>query len=204
MPESPASPGLTRILAVAERLFGDRGYDGVSIGDVAGEAGVSKANVFHHFADKQTLYERVLADACARLDVELKPTLDIDADARGRIAHIVASYRRYLRSHPSTARLLLRELIDHRDCADSGRAFELFVRLLDKLAAPMREARVGGDFHYEINPTLVASMLLGITLFDAQTEHLRDAIAALRDVDEDSVSMLTDLLLDGLLRERVA
>lgn len=201
MPESPTSSGLTRILAAAERLLGEHGYDGVSIGDVAREAGVSKANVFHHFADKQALYERVLAGACVRLDAELTPVLDIDTDARGRIAHVVSSYRRYLGTHPSTARLLLRELIDHRDAAGSKPMLALFVRLLDKLAAPMHEA---GEFRNGIHPTAVASMLLGVVLFEAQTGHLRDAIPALRDVDDESASMLTDILFDGLLRERVA
>ena len=44
------------ILLAARRLFAERGFDGVSINDVAAAAGVSKANVFHHFGSKPKLH----------------------------------------------------------------------------------------------------------------------------------------------------
>ena len=67
MPDAPSPTGLSaldRIFCAAERLFAERGFDSVSINDVAREAGVCKANVFHHFASKQALYETVLTRSC--------------------------------------------------------------------------------------------------------------------------------------------
>ncbi len=52
-----------RILVAARDLFTERGFDGVSIRDIAGRSGVSKANVFHHFTSKAALYDEVLDDA---------------------------------------------------------------------------------------------------------------------------------------------
>ena len=40
------------MVAVATRLFGERGYDGASIEAVLRESGVSRGALYHHFADK--------------------------------------------------------------------------------------------------------------------------------------------------------
>lgn len=58
-----------RIMAVALRLFAERGYAAVSVEDIAEAAGVTKGAVYHWFADKDDLgrelqhelYERLTA-----------------------------------------------------------------------------------------------------------------------------------------------
>ena len=49
---------LTRahVRATAQRLFSDRGFDAVTIADVAAAAGVAVQTVFNHFATKEELY----------------------------------------------------------------------------------------------------------------------------------------------------
>ena len=49
-----------RILRASEALFIERGYDGVSINDVAVEAGVNKALVIYYFKTKQGLFNEVI------------------------------------------------------------------------------------------------------------------------------------------------
>ena len=61
----PARPdAIERILEAAESLFSERGFDAVSMSDIAAAAGVCKANVFHHFTSKNELYIAVLRNAC--------------------------------------------------------------------------------------------------------------------------------------------
>jgi len=48
------------ILAAAEKLFAQAGYDGASMSMIAREAGVPKANVLYYFKTKDNLYEAVL------------------------------------------------------------------------------------------------------------------------------------------------
>jgi AcrR family transcriptional regulator len=52
-----------RILDAARRLIVSGGLAASSIGDIAGEAGVSKALVHYHFGDKETLLARLAGDA---------------------------------------------------------------------------------------------------------------------------------------------
>ena len=44
------------IRSVARRLFAERGFDGVTIADIATEAGVAAQTVFNHFATKEELF----------------------------------------------------------------------------------------------------------------------------------------------------
>ena len=48
------------ILEAAGELFGDRGYDGTTLDDVAAAAGVTKPIVYRHFGSKQALYLALL------------------------------------------------------------------------------------------------------------------------------------------------
>ena len=45
-----------RILAAARHRFGERGYDGATIRDIAADAGVDAALVHHYFGTKQRLF----------------------------------------------------------------------------------------------------------------------------------------------------
>ncbi len=59
---SVASDGRLRILRAASKLFAQRGYDGVSISDVAEDAHVVKSAIYYHFSNKDALYLAVIQD----------------------------------------------------------------------------------------------------------------------------------------------
>jgi len=198
-PSSAVTPALNRIFCAAERLFAERGFDSVAISDVAREAGVCKANVFHHFATKQALYEAVLTRSCEELGEEVGRRLSAEADPALQVPHFLVWYRDYLRAHPSTARLVFREVTGNPDLAESGPVFPVLSRLFDNVVAHVGGARDAGVFRSDANPTVVASLMLGVTLFNSQTEHLRAHMPAWRDVsDESYLALLTDVLMHGV------
>lgn len=87
-----------RILEAAERLFKDRGVAGVSMDDVAAEAGVGKGTLYRRFGDKAGLgvavldeRERELQDAIMRGPPPLGP----GAPSRKRLKAFVRAYLDY-------------------------------------------------------------------------------------------------------------
>lgn len=52
------------ILEAAKGLFVAQGFDGVSMDQIAAEAGVSKLTVYSHFGDKLTLFGEAIASKC--------------------------------------------------------------------------------------------------------------------------------------------
>lgn len=67
----PATAVSTKALLVeaGERLFGERGFDGATLREIAAEAGQANSNVVqYHFGDKAGLIEAILADRVARIE----------------------------------------------------------------------------------------------------------------------------------------
>jgi len=48
-----------QIVTIAAALFGQKGYDGTSLRDIAEAAGITKAALYYYFPDKERLYENV-------------------------------------------------------------------------------------------------------------------------------------------------
>jgi TetR/AcrR family transcriptional regulator len=59
------------ILAAAEKLFSELGYDGASMSKIAKEAALPKANVLYYFKNKDNLYEAVLDNILAEWNLGL-------------------------------------------------------------------------------------------------------------------------------------
>ena len=80
MPRPPNLEARARILEAACRLFHARGYRGVSMDDVAGAAGLKKANLFHYYPTKDALGLAVLdkMTACYKEDVDRRLSGDGD------------------------------------------------------------------------------------------------------------------------------
>ena len=74
-----SDPRRARLVRLAAPLFLKKGYDNVSIDDIIGVAGGSKATIYAWFGGKQGLFEAVVRQKCD--DV----TLGIDIDAGGTI-----------------------------------------------------------------------------------------------------------------------
>jgi AcrR family transcriptional regulator len=55
-----------RVLDAAVELFAQHGYDGTSVSQVIGRAGVAKGGFYHHFASKEALLYEVYGDLIGR------------------------------------------------------------------------------------------------------------------------------------------
>lgn len=70
------------ILASARRLFMSRGFDSVSIDDIAEAAGIAKGGVYHHFRSKQDVFEATLDGVQAELAAELEARISSNKGKR--------------------------------------------------------------------------------------------------------------------------
>ncbi|GAB3416615.1 TetR/AcrR family transcriptional regulator [Flindersiella endophytica] len=89
------------IIDAAHELFAERGFDDVSVTDIAERAGVGRTTFFRYFGDKQ---EVVFAEGeDLALDIPLTPATQIGASLSAALAHaraLVTAYLRRITEHP--------------------------------------------------------------------------------------------------------
>lgn len=85
--EGESSDARERVLNVSERLFGQRGYDSVTLRDIATELGIRQASLYHHVpGGKEQLYvevtERGLRRHLAGLEAAVAAGIDLEAQLK--------------------------------------------------------------------------------------------------------------------------
>lgn len=147
-----------RILDVAERLFGERGFPATPLRDITTEAGVNVASVNYHFGSKEALLAEVLERRLKPINARRLELLDaVEAQAGGAPPELEAVIRAFL-SPPFHSQ---------RGWGDKGRNF---LRLV---------GRIHGETNEEFRATFVKQ-------FDAVFERFRAALHRARPELDDA------------------
>ena len=103
------------ILKAASSLFASKGYSAVSMRDVAVGVGVTAANLYYHFADKEELIRASLAYSFSERLSPLEGLLKQQASADERLEAFIAWFVQVIFGNELFTRLILRELLDGND-----------------------------------------------------------------------------------------
>lgn len=90
----PAVRTRGQILAAAVRLFGERGYDKLSMRELAAAAGCSPANLYHHFASKYEIFFTIIEEAMLRHLEGLREALAEHDDPVDQLRHVLENHLR--------------------------------------------------------------------------------------------------------------
>src|SRR5579885_2280669 len=105
----PRAEGAAAILHAATALFAREGYEPVSVADIAAAAGVSKANVFYHFASKEALYLAVMRQASDEHAEYAEALLAERESCAGRLRRLMSFELRTMLENETRTLLIMRE-----------------------------------------------------------------------------------------------
>jgi AcrR family transcriptional regulator len=72
-----ADPTRERLKTAAQRLFAERGIDGVSVRDIVAAAGARNgASIHYHFGAKEALVQELVLEGAQRIDLRRNAALD--------------------------------------------------------------------------------------------------------------------------------
>lgn len=163
----PAAERRAAVLGAAATLFGERGYAGTRLDDVAAAAGVTKPIVYRHFESKKALYLALLAKHEADLPTFLAGAGDelVGLSEDELIRAILARWLDYVRCNGHAWLMLFRDSSGDAEI----QAFRLRVSVRAReVMAGFVAARAGDRLPPEqIEPTaeLVRSGLAGLALW---------------------------------------
>src|ERR687888_2458272 len=104
-----------QLLAVARRAFGRSGFHGVSMDEVAKEAGVTKPILYDHFNSKEELYVALLDADAQALEQRILAALAARSGNRERIRQSFQAYFDFVDEHASGFRLFVQEAMNGGD-----------------------------------------------------------------------------------------
>jgi len=104
-----------QLLSVARRVFGKAGFHGVSMDEVAKEAGVTKPILYDHFNSKEELYVALLDADAASLEEQVRKALAAPTGNRERIRRSFQVYFDFVDEHAGGFRLFMQETIGGED-----------------------------------------------------------------------------------------
>lgn len=97
-----------QLIRVGRSLFADKGYEAVTVEEVAAEAGVSKPVVYEHFGGKEGLYavvvDREMTDLLSRIQAALVPN-----EPKLMLQSVVLAWLDYISGETEGFRVLVRD-----------------------------------------------------------------------------------------------
>jgi len=97
-----------QLLDIGRRVFAERGLDGVSIEEIAAQAGVSKPVVYEHFGGKEGLYA-VVVDREVERFLQMATELLQGEDTMPKFEVAAVSLLRYMEDNSDGFRILVRD-----------------------------------------------------------------------------------------------
>lgn len=132
------------ILAAAERIFVEHGYEGATIRKIAEEVGLSSTALYMHFAEKSEILHEICREAFDALTAVHQRIRDEQAPPVEKLRRMMAAYIDFGFANPNAYRLIyLTRPLEARDGAESA-AQELGAELYRSFEAVVQEAAEAG------------------------------------------------------------
>jgi AcrR family transcriptional regulator len=129
------------VLTEARRLFQERGYAAVAVGDILEATGLSRGGFYHHFASKSDLLRSLILEEVSRVASSLLPTDDC---AETPLLAVLEAGSSYLGADPG-----ILETIDNKE--DLLEYIQLLSAAQEEVLRPLlcdaiERGRLQGDF----------------------------------------------------------
>jgi AcrR family transcriptional regulator len=177
------------ILDAALTAFSQKGYYATSLEDIAGEAGVSKALIYEHFASKQELHADLIARNARELTQRVAGALsgvEVESTVE-RLATGLEAFFAFVEERRDAWRMLFRDAADPESSAVLDRMVEQVTAEVTVLISQDPGARELARVGDERSLRLLAEMLVGgaQSMANWWTEHPEASRAQLVEIAMD-------------------
>jgi len=170
------------ILHQAIDVFGEAGYGGARIDEVARRVGIRRPSILYYFADKQSLYEAAVANIVSDIVERVMAT---EKDCPDRLEAIADAWIDFVIARPNAARVLLRQMIDENPIPIRN-VQSAVQKLLSSIQAAIDE-RVGLEHHKSADATEFAMVLSSASLVWVASHHAVEGALGLDTLSPQSI-----------------
>jgi AcrR family transcriptional regulator len=128
-----------RLLLAAARAFGNAGFSGARLEDIAAEVGIRRSSLLYHFESKQALYEAVIDAGFRELEQSMALTMSAETPFETRLERVIEALMAFQRENLPLLQVLMRSLLD-QDAQGATWMDRSLVPLVDRIETFIRSA----------------------------------------------------------------
>jgi AcrR family transcriptional regulator len=182
------------VFAAAATLFSKRGFDGVSMDDTAREAGVNKAMIYYHFADKLALYRAIVGEGLSSMSATVGSIAASSDAPQTKLDRFIDAFVRMTEQRPWMPAMMLREIAEGAPRLDPDTMAHMR-GVIAGFAAILEQGQASGAFR-RVHPILAYESVVGPIIINAA----RERVAAQTSRKYQGFPMLVDISHDQLIK----
>ncbi len=151
-----------RILRAARKAFADKGRDGVSMSEIASEAGVQKALIYYYFPSKEDLFFEVWQYSLDELEDHVFAETGSENVYLRKLKKLLRSYISFITSRDEVRRIMEREranIASHTERTWS-RVRERYLALRSKISSIIEGAKSEEKIPKDVDSEDVADLII--------------------------------------------
>ena len=158
------------VFASAASQFSSRGFNGVSTDDIARDAGVNKAMIYYHFADKLALYRAIVCEGLQAMGETVGAIAACAQTPAQKLDAFVEAFVRMTERRPWMPAIMLREIAEGAPRLDPETMSHMR-KVIENFAAILKQGQHLGSFR-AIHPLLAYESIIGPIIINAARERV--------------------------------
>ena len=191
LPDDRGQPPAERLLAAAEKLFGERSYQRTTVAGICARAGMATGSFYAYFGSKAEIFTAVVRQLNADLRMAMKEA--IEQAGPGQRERERASFRAFF--DMLSERPWMDRIVRESEFVAPGLFREYYEHLARGYARGVRQAQLAGEVDAQYDPEVISYMYTGIGNFIGM--RWADWTAG-GQVPDDVLDDLLDVLRRGL------
>lgn len=154
------------IIDAAEKLFFSRGYDNVSMNDIAEAVEMNKATLYLYFANKESLFFSVILKGVRLMKAMFVESTGNKQTGIEKVRAIGETFIAFSQMHPDHYRLFLysgSERFNWECCGEACTSHELMHEITAIMCEAIQEGMKDGTIRRDIDPLEIAIFLMTAT-----------------------------------------
>jgi AcrR family transcriptional regulator len=185
-------PTQSRMLDVAAEQFAEKGYAGASMRSIASATGITQAAIYHHYPNKEALYQAALSFHFEEKNAELANELEQIADPEECMRTLVRGLLEVTAEDQQFRQLYFRELLE----GDEQRLQALAQGIFGDLAE--RQFRIMKKLAPAVDPILTLLSVAGLVCHHVEARKLSPYLPGSRP-EQQELNVLADHISNLLL-----
>jgi len=183
-----------RILEVAVDLFAHKGYDAVSVREIAEAAEVTKPVIYYYFKNKRDLHDQLISEAFQEANAIHESIYRSDAAPDEKLRQLMQAHFHFCLDNPDRIKLLFDAMAGQNNIDEAKTFQDDAMKNFRVFSDFIRQGQNSGHFSEQLDPFKVSLLFVGtINIFimhqlQQKQTYLSDAVA-----DE-----VVDIILHGI------